>query len=767
MVKELSGVQDLLRHLRLQSERVVKETSRLQHSLSKAEAVQVRHQRVAGDLLQAISGIPNVNGGLHHLVREMPHLVFRQLVLPAMRGGEPARRWFFYGTDGPVVVGDTAARLGSDPEAWLQRIHPEDRAAYREAEVEREESRQRTVVEFRVLDEVTGEVRWLRETGWTTAASGSDAIFLDSYILDISQEKRAEDLLEASVERYRDLVERRAEYIRCFDTDRRLTFVNDPYCERLGRDRAELLGSDLLGVIPAAAVESTRARLAGLSKAHPTVTYEIVSSGADGSPNCEEWSEQALFDSAGRLLEYWSIGRDVSARKSAEQHILHLAHHDVLTGLPNRLLFDDRLQQALARGARERDGVAVMMIDLDHFKRWNDRFGHLFGDRLLAAVARRLGSLLRESDTVARYGGDEFIVLQVALRSPSAAVTLAGVINRSLARGFTIDERSLEMSASIGIALFPEDGVDADSLIRSADAALYLAKRDGGNGYHFILPRRARRQRPSTRPNALQHDLKLALERQEFFLLYQPRFDLPSERVVAVEALVRWQHPRRGTVLPARFIPIAEAHYLIGELGDWILGEACRQSASWQGAGKVHAVSVNLSPAQITCRDLVARIDRLLNRLQLAPGALELEITETMAVDLADRPLLSMLQQLVELGVRLSIDDFGSGRSSLAYLSRLPVHTLKIDRTFIRRIGRDPVDETIIRAVIGLAHSLGRRVVAEGVETRRQLAFLRNEGCDEIQGFLLSPPLSPAVAGGWLGNTWAMARQQVSTGSGG
>ena len=266
-------------------------------------------------------------------------------------------------------------------------------------------------------------------------------------------------------------------------------------------------------------------------------------------------------------------------------------------------------------------------------------------------------------------------------------------------------------------------------------------------------PRRswARGNDTGVRRGRLQRDLELALERHEFFLLYQPRFDLSSQRAVGVEALVRWQHPRRGTVLPARFIPVAEANQLIRHLGDWILGEACRQSARWQGTGQVHAMAVNLSPAQIAGGDLAGQIGRLLDRLHLPPEGLELEITESMVVDLADRSLIATLQQLAGLGVRLSIDDFGSGCSSLAYLSRLPIHTLKIDRTFIRKIGRDPADETIVRAVIGLAHSLGRRVVAEGVETRRQLNFLRDEGCDEAQGFLFSPPVPAASAGGYLG----------------
>jgi EAL domain-containing protein (putative c-di-GMP-specific phosphodiesterase class I) len=367
-------------------------------------------------------------------------------------------------------------------------------------------------------------------------------------------------------------------------------------------------------------------------------------------------------------------------------------------------------------------------------------------------VARRLRALLRASDTVARFGGDEFVILQDSLRRASGAATLARAINRALAESFVIGNQTIEMSASIGIALFPDAGRDAETLITGADGALYEAKRDGGNRHRFGTPGLRHRDRLAPGQQSLQDDLDLALERREFFLLYQPRFELPSNRVVGVEALVRWQHPRHGTMLPERFIPIAEAHDRIGELGDWILGEACRQSARWQTAGRACGMAVNLSPAQIVGGDLAGQIGGLLDRLQLAPEGLELEITEGTVLDLADRSLITALQRLAGLGVRLAIDDFGSGCSSLAHLSRLPFHTLKIDRTFIHNIGRDPADETIVRAIIGLAHDLGRRVVAEGVETRRQLAFLRDEGCDEAQGYLFSPPLPAASAINRLGS---------------
>jgi len=758
MARQLSDLQDLLRRLRSQSEQLATETLRLQTSLLTAAATRARGQRSTSDLRQVLSEVVGTGGGqLHHLLLGMSHLVFRRVVVPAAGGGPQERRCFFYGADGPAIVGVSNDRRGLDARVWQDRIHPEDRVAYGEAEAERESAGRPCIVEFRVIDRASDEPRWLRETGWTVQDRSSQAIYLDSYILDITPEKRAEALLQASAERYRALVERRPEYIRCFDCDRRLTFVNDAYCRRLGRPVADLLGRDLLTVLPPTTVEATRQHLASLSPERATLSYEVGAGQADGSVGWEEWSEQALFDAAGEVVEHWSIGRDVSARKSAEQYIVRLAYHDALTGLPNRLLFDDRLQLALARGARGPGGFALMVIDLDDFKRWNDGFGHLFGDRLLQAVAGRLRALLRASDTIARFGGDEFVILQDSLRDAGGAATLARAVNRALAESFAIDDQIVELSASIGIALFPQGGRDAEALIRTADAALYRAKRDGGNRYRFGARRAPRVERLAPVRHRLQHDFDLALERDEFFLLYQPRFDLPSNRVVGVEALVRWRHPRHGTMLPARFIPVAEANDRIGELGDWILGEACRQSASWQTAGQMHAMAVNLSPAQIAGGDLAGQIGDLLDRLQLSPAGLELEITESLVVDLADRSLIATLQRLADLGVRLAIDDFGSGCSSLAYLSRLPFHTLKIDRAFIRNIGRDPADETIVRAIIGLAHNLGRRVVAEGVETRRQLTFLRDEGCDEAQGYLFSPPLPAASATAYLGGYAATA----------
>jgi diguanylate cyclase (GGDEF)-like protein/PAS domain S-box-containing protein len=756
MKHPISDLHDLLRSLRVESARATRETSRLRAVLEAAWAKTAASTRLVDEIQRTLSEVGSAGHELYLLVRKMPHLVLRRVAVPLAADEE--RRCLFYGADAPVIAGvtprDLVDQVGLEARAWHERIHPEDIAAYRAAEVERERSGRPCAVEFRVVDRTTGEPRWLRETGWTISDRSSKIVYLDSYILDITQQKRAEAMLLASTERYRLAVEKRPEYVRCFDREHRLTFVNDAYCQRLGRHRGDLLGRNLLGLIPEVAVEATRARLAQLSPSHPAATYEVASSGFDGSPCWEEWSEQALFDSAGNVIEHWSIGRDVTARKLAEQRLLHLAHHDPLTGLANRLLFNDRLEQALARGLRASDSLAVLVVDLDRFKRWNDSFGHRFGDRLLVAVAQRLQSILRASDTVARFGGDEFVILQLSLRAPRGAGALARAINRTLAESFVIEDRTIDVSASIGIALFPDDGRDAETLLRIADGALYRAKRDGGNRYCFAAAAHARGNGTTVRRSRLQRDLELALERHEFFLLYQPRFDLSSQRAVGVEALVRWQHPRRGMVLPARFIPVAETNQLIRHLGDWILAEACRQSAHWQGTGQVHAMAVNLSPAQIAGGDLAGQIGSLLDRLQLPPEGLELEITESMVVDLADRSLIATLQRLAGLGVRLSIDDFGSGCSSLAYLSRLPIHTLKIDRSFIRKIGRDSADETIVRAIIGLAHSLGRRVVAEGVETRRQLTFLREEGCDEAQGFLFSPPVPAASVGDCLGADW-------------
>ena len=454
----------------------------------------------------------------------------------------------------------------------------------------------------------------------------------------------------------------------------------------------------------------------------------------DGSQRVCRWYNSALLSENGADLTVLSLVEDITELVEAEERIRRLAHHDPLTGLPNRLLLQDRLKQALARARRANDSVAVMLVDLDNFKSINDTLGHLRGDELIRLVAARLQGLVRESDTVARLGGDEFAIVQTDLRAAAGAAVLAGKTVAALREPFDLNGRQPLVGASIGIALFPQDGDAPEALFKHADIALYRAKAEGRNRFAFFKPEMnvevlARR--------SMEEGLLRALANDEIIVFYQPQFDIRTRDLVGVEALARWRHPQGGLVLPGAFIPVAEATGLIQPIGEWILRQACRDAHAWRKAGAPVRVGVNLSPSQIRQRELAEQIPDILAELGLDPGALELEITESLFLSPADT---SHLAALAERGIHFAIDDFGIGYSSLAYLNRFPFDRIKIDRSFIAEIGVSDHAETIIRTIVQLGHNLGKLVLAEGVETEAQLAFLRHAECDQVQGFLLGRP---------------------------
>ena len=420
-----------------------------------------------------------------------------------------------------------------------------------------------------------------------------------------------------------------------------------------------------------------------------------------------------------------------------QARLYRLAHYDPVTGLPNRLLFMDRLQQAIAQAQRNERLVAVMLLDLDRFKAINDSFGHSMGDLLLKGVAARLAGCVREDDTVARIGGDEFTVLLPEIRHIQDAATVAGKILKALAGPFSLGNHEIFVGTSIGIAFYPFHD-DIETLLKSADNAMYRAKEQGGNGYEFYS---AEISGASARQLSLEGALRGAVERDELVLHYQPQIDLTRGEIVGVEALVRWQHPERGLLGPMEFIPLAEENGLIVPIGEWVLRTACAQARAWQEAGlRPIRVAVNLSVRQFYQKNLVETVARILEQTGLDSRYLELEITESCLMQ-NTRTTVALLAELNRLGMRISIDDFGTGYSSLSYLKRFPVDTLKIDRSFICDIGTDHDDDAIVKAIIALAQSLELRVVAEGVETPEQLHFLRTHGCNEIQGYLISRPL--------------------------
>jgi diguanylate cyclase (GGDEF)-like protein/PAS domain S-box-containing protein len=436
--------------------------------------------------------------------------------------------------------------------------------------------------------------------------------------------------------------------------------------------------------------------------------------------------------------------RDVSAARATSVEMSHLAQHDSLTDLPNRILFKDRLTQAIALAVRQDKQLAVMFLDLDHFKKINDSLGHGVGDQLLQSVAKRLVTCVRRTDTVSRLGGDEFVILlsQVA-RGDDAAVSARKII-RALAAPHIIDNKSLDINVSLGISRFPIDGPDAETLMDNADTAMYDAKEHGRNNFQFFrLDMHAR----LTENRLLEADLRSALGRNQFVLHYQPKFNLYTGDITGVEALLRWTHPGRGMVSPAQFVPIAEECGLIVPIGRWVLLEACKQSRAWSDAGLgVVSVAINVAAAEFQDKDFLSGVRAVLIATGVAPENLELEMTESALMEDAESTLV-VLGALKAMGVQLAIDDFGTGYSSFTYLRRFPVDALKLDQSFVQEISADPRDADIVSAMIDIGKSAKLRVIAEGVETRAQLKFLQRHGCREGQGYYFSRPVVADQAG--------------------
>jgi diguanylate cyclase (GGDEF)-like protein/PAS domain S-box-containing protein len=563
---------------------------------------------------------------------------------------------------------------------------------------------------------------------------------------DIRARKRAEAALRKSEESYRTLFERNQAGVFRTSADGVILNCNDAFARILGyASRHECMGRSLDGHY---ADPGQRTRFFEALRAKGVLSdHELALQRIDGGPAWVLANADLLEarDAEPEILEGTVI--DITQRRNAESQIIYQALHDSLTGLPNRTLFYDRLTQALAQGRRHGDRLAVLFLDLDQFKVVNDTLGHAAGDRLLVEIAGRLQRTVRASDTVARVGGDELAFLLPGIERAEDAARMAQKILDAVSRPLEIDGHPLYVTTSIGISLFPADGEEAEALLSAADIAMYRAKDLGRNGYQLSSPAMNAR---SLARLTLERDLRLAIERGELSLVYQPQADVTSGKTVGVEALLRWSHPQRGVVLPGEFIAIAEETRLILPMGEWVLRTACEQARRWQAAGGPRLrVAVNLSALQFRERNLASTVEATLSESGIDPDFLELEITESAAM-LDAELTIGVLSELREMGVRISIDDFGTGHASLAYLKQFPIDTLKIDRSFVADMEGSREGLAIITAITGLAHGLGLGVIAEGVESDSQLRLLAACGCDEYQGFLLSKPLEPATVPGFL-----------------
>jgi len=568
---------------------------------------------------------------------------------------------------------------------------------------------------------------------------------------DVTEEQRLREAAIAHEQRFRDLVQDLGAIVweaEVRGEEIRFAFVNDRAETLLGYPVQRWLGHEFWPAVVHPDDRDTvfdfynQVMEGGPAQAHTRHTLDYRARRASGEV---VWLHDVVHltpgaAGTGRLL---GVTVDITARKDMEAELAHLARHDGLTGLPNRLTLLDRLDQALVHGARHQRAAAVLFLDLDRFKVINDSLGHGVGDRLLQAVAERLSAGVRDGDTVARLGGDEFIVLLEDMAQPRDA----GAVARKILEGFTAPFRintqetagqEFFFTVSIGISLYPGDGDDPQTLIKNADVAMYRVKERGGNGYQFFTPEMDTRARQRL---SLENALHNALERREFVLHYQPQIDLATQRVIGVEALLRWNRPQRGLVAPADFIPLLEETGLIVPVGEWVLHEACAQAGRWRAAGLPPLrVAVNLSARQLRHERFADTVAAALADTGMDQGDLELEITESAVMQQVEASL-ETLSRVRALGVRLAMDDFGTGYSSLSHLKRLPIDTVKIDRSFVLDVPADENDTAIVQAIIVLAHTLRLEVIAEGVETKEQLAFLRTHGCDAMQGYLFSRPL--------------------------
>ncbi|HEX7645324.1 MAG TPA: EAL domain-containing protein [Burkholderiaceae bacterium] len=626
------------------------------------------------------------------------------------------------------------ARVAPSREAFLERIHPADRARVEEVRNSALAEGGPFSVEYK-LRRADGSERIVSEVGQVFCGQDGNPVRSVGTFCDVTEERRADEALRQAA----TVFAATNEGIFITDSRARIMQINPAFTRVTGYAFDE--------------VEGCNPRMWSSGRQDPGFYKNMWAAiSSTGQWEGEMWNRRkngevypcwqnisAVRDERGAVTHYVSIFTDITVSKAAEARLRQLAHHDVLTGLPNRVLFGANLDSALERAKRHGNRVGLMILDLDRFKLVNDSLGHAAGDQLLQEIGRRLKGSVRAEDTVARLGGDEFAVIASDLSKPQDAVPLAVKIIEAVARPVQLDGKDIQTSTSIGIGLYPDDANLAADLMRAADAAMYRAKAHGRGTYDFYT---AELSEAAAEHLALERDLRGALAKDELMLMYQPQLEIASGRIIGAEALLRWRHPQRGLLLPDSFVGIAEDCGLIQPIGDWVLTEALHKARAWWNMGlALPRIAVNISGRQILHDHIEQTLTRLLAPSDAAPGGLRLELEVTENVLLAFEPSAKVLTRMRACGAMIAIDDFGTGYSSLSRLHRLPVDTLKIDRSFVRSLPDSAVSRAISSAIIAMGHGLGLEVIAEGVETEAQLSLLRELGCDQAQGFLISVPL--------------------------
>lgn len=626
------------------------------------------------------------------------------------------------------------------PDWWSSRVHPDDLDRVI-TNFNQLPLRAEVYCEYRFMFHHQSGYRWLRDQRRLNGDVSRNSYEVLGSWLDITDMHAAQTRLHEREQLLRKIIETEPECVKLVDVDGNILEVNPAGLVMLqSSDPGEIIGQSILDFVAPEFKSRLQVVMRRVISGEPAM-LEMDVIGAKGRKRRVESHAAPLYGPDGRVSTLLMVTRDISERADAESQVHYLAHYDLLTGLPNRALFRDRLLQAMAQAKRTSTLVAVMFLDIDHFKDVNDSLGHAIGDQMLKEMAQRIRACVRETDTVARFGGDEFGLIQTNLNTVEGTADLADRLITDIGKPFHIDGHEIHTAASIGVTIYPFDDHNAEDILKNADMAMYKAKREGRGRYQFYI---AELNKIIQQRTAIERDLRTALAKDQLRLHYQPQLDLSTGQVVGVEALLRWQHPERGDISPVEFIPVAESTGLIMPIGEWVLRTACQQARAWQDAGlRPVRVAINLSAVQFRHKNLHETITQALADSHLDPCWLEVELTESLIMKDV-RTTIETLQNLHELGVQISIDDFGTGYSSLSYLTRFPISKIKLDKSFVRDVDKKD-GAAIAHTVITLGHSLNMKVMAEGVETVEQLRFLREHGCNEVQGYYFGRPM-PASA---------------------